>query len=1384
MDGIDPDDEDWVLSTYSQDIQDAYANLLRCYPSLGSFRSPLPTDSTHIQNIYEDLRTFMICYQIQFMHFAETELERHQLSSSSSSCPVKAKRLTRMLDPLFRFSQRLKEGLKHAEEAAEQDEESLGLGSDFSFDISSSLLREADDAAERVHKAADEKTANLPFAPSALADPANHASPSKRLSDGMQPESVIKRHRPVNRLSTTTTVVSSNPAGFEPHSFSRTESASSTSTDMSTSSTSTTMTTSTITTPLTSTGDIAKLNRASSRAFTPTPSASNAVSYINVTPNPYQAIFAKYDIWFHVQWEFARMINQHETVTWTDIELSDIRSLKGTASNVLPQMENIISAVSKRKLGIVTPNDTERNKNPICMTGRRARVLAEVDYEEESIREGDLRGLGNDSLAWPYGGRLVYTVAVSPTDFKSEYTRCEIRSGAQGIINLSRALSRMSSSLSSTSSGPITSSDNPLEPSSNSVAPDVFPFKLALRAPDMPGKSYRLARRFGSRRIVVFKIKDVPLNCRERLLEMFVGRVFVVFGRSYRALWAPAGSDSIFTIETNEVVSGMSQYRKALRPELPSFEELFSRYNDLSQKPKQAMAKWAARPQILFSDSVPGARVDPSAIGIIPDLVTLDAQATGSARTEQILTDGCGLMSESLAQRIFSCRNLHFTKGRPTVIQMRIGGSKGLLALMSPSQSAAYPGKEILLRDSMVKAICASGFRDDLSLLTVDVLCCESLKIGTTLPSEAIVCMVHNGVPPSVFVKMAEDGLDSLRDAFRPRALEGEEDGDVKHRLVASCFRLGGVGLDRKKREARLKGRSAKVAGLVRRWATEDVEDEENTDPLVVGASERYDVDPISGQPGGIAEALLGAVSSGFLPATSAFSAAKLHHLLDKLSSKMTQEMKLPVEQSLSAFIVPDSLQILQPHELFIAFSCNGPIDPITHCPITHLEGEVLAFRSPCKLPTDVRKFQAVFRPELAHLKDCVVLSAHSHLCHRSPASYLGGGDYDGDTVQLFWDKELVANFTNAPDHFAETPVDFEMENFDKEIVQGTTFLDDIRDDTEDVRIAKIQRWLLSAVKGEELVGKYSDWHGNATYKFGYDHPKTIRLARMFCNVLDARKSGLHVKPDVKRLDQKEYAGEVGWRTWKKRGEDLGDSGFNPKIIKRPSSLGPFIMDILMIEGEKLAERMMGYFPSEIDPPSFEDYNDLCGMWRDFFKKSKTWHDESLEAQLEIVKRHVSACYQLRPGIVRGHIYDVGMAYGNLLADEKIVASPRKPKLRSGHASPTKRKNSAESTEENLEMLTKKRRLALIWRENPKAEDIPLIAMWGDQTLRELKLSCLSEMPNGWGKARQIAPFDMDFNGVCAMKAKAVAARSSEGFVGATTVLTDIWNGMKPSYKG
>jgi hypothetical protein len=237
------------------------------------------------------------------------------------------------------------------------------------------------------------------------------------------------------------------------------------------------------------------------------------------------------------------------------------------------------------------------------------------------------------------------------------------------------------------------------------------------------------------------------------------------------------------------------------------------------------------------------------------------------------------------------------------------------------------------------------------------------------------------------------------------------------------------------------------------------------------------------------------------------------------LTHRAALEHRIPIEQSLSAFMVPDAAGVLAPDEIFVAFGQDQPVNPLTHRVsdtsdgadrqhMSFLEGDCIVYRSPCKLPTDVRKFRAVIHPELLHLRDCVVFSAHSGLCRESPASFLGGGDYDGDIATVIWDPEIVQLFTNAPDHIAAQPPGFEKANFAKDVVTADQFRKAMKGKDEATKAANLQHFLLGHLLDEQLTGQCelstalqltpdSEMHAYAAYTRGVDHSDTLRLARM-----------------------------------------------------------------------------------------------------------------------------------------------------------------------------------------------------------------------------------------------------------------------------------------------
>ncbi|OCF57860.1 hypothetical protein L486_03881 [Kwoniella mangroviensis CBS 10435] len=1380
-------EDDWDLDAYHEDIRTAYHQLRVIYPSLGPFRAPRANDSETVKSIFDNLREFMCSCPILFPEFVDWEKECLKGTRNGKENNQDTGKLKRMIDPLISLSHSLKRKL----EEAQDDYDDLGeIFNHFNGEV-------YDD--KGVNSWIKDPSAVNPPTPTSnrTRNNSTKSSSSKRSSDEFKETTSPKKAKVtppkttplqinpfVSRPFTKTTsepkaILNDHRPAFHrnavfPGILPRTYSTSTQSTEYVeeslTLSRDTSSTTLTSVTPSTSVSIIpAALPTRPASLPIPQAGCQNGQSpAIEVTTSRYTAMLNKLKVKFHFQWELERMISQHETLTWDQIEIGDLHEFRGQSSLDMVHLVDEILRRAETRLLESDPIDATRRE----ISERKAMLLTEVDREEDSIWANDLRGVGNESFDWPYGGKIQYTLSVQLASRGEECTELLSEHISPSQANNPYRVRRSFERNHSAPSGSTRNHCNPPHTHVDTITtfPETrsFPFKFELRPPEMPGKSFRLARRFGSRRCISLKTKDIPLGTRKELQDMLVGRRLIILGRPYRAFWATADGENVMLIEMPEEGSGIVTKGREDESKMPSFQELLYRYNDLNRKPNQAMAKWAARPQILFSDSVPATKVQLSEIQEGPDIVAQSAQLQEDPTTEEILTDGCGLMSESLALRIYQHPSLTLLNGRPSVVQMRVGGSKGLLALMSPRQATQYPIKEILLRDSMIKALSASNYENDPSLLTVDVLKCEALKIGASISSEAIIAMVHNGVPAQVFVKMAEHELDALRDAFLPSQLEGESEDDMFIRIYTSCYGIGGVGMDKKKRMARKEGKSMRAAGLAKGHWTDEAgnDDDEDGNPMTVNAAERFDVDPISGQPNSLCEALMEAVASGFNPATSPYTASKLHHVMENLSKKIVREFKIPVQQSLTAFIVPDSLQLLAPDELFICFSGKGPIDESTQIPIPYLEGEVLAYRSPCKVPTDVRRLKAVFKPELTYLKDCIVLSANSQLCKRSPASYLGGGDYDGDTVTLFWNQDLVQPFKNADDHFAETPENFVEENFDKSVTKGTEFLESIEGLSEDEKIARMQEWLIGGVTGDELTGIYSGLHENAVYTLGYSHPETIRLARMFCHVLDARKSGLRVKPEKLREDKKRYGGDLEWKLWKKG--DEAERIRNVNLLRREKGLGSFIMDKLKTQGEAHRTRMMGSFVLKPETLNDEDFKGLAKLWEDVKRDPLMKYIPNWQDQIDRMEIHVRTCSDIRQLIIQGRCGDVQQTYQDILEGKTPITKNRPG---TGTYSPTKQQK-IESSESTLERLAKIRQLALTWKENPGVHGAPLLLRWN---VSELKLSCLAGMVVG-KKPAQTCPFDLDYTGFCAMQAKS----NGRNF---RVTLAAIHEDMKPSNK-
>lgn len=296
--------------------------------------------------------------------------------------------------------------------------------------------------------------------------------------------------------------------------------------------------------------------------------------------------------------------------------------------------------------------------------------------------------------------------------------------------------------------------------------------------------------------------------------------------------------------------------------------------------------------------------------------------------------------------------------------------------------------------------------------------------------------------------------------------------------------------------------------------------------------------------------------------------------------------------------------------------------------------------RNPCKLPTDVRKLRAVEHPRLRSFTDVILCSIRGP---RRLVDFLAGGDYDGDKVTVFWDPLLVHSFINSDEKFATEPVGLGLSfcpSGDNEKVHQ--FINRSESWTPSAKILVMQRYLLGALRDPSIVGKYSSMHDNAMYSLGYSNPRTIKLAYKFCKVLDGSKTGLKIRPDTLREDERAYNSTLG-PAWKKpKDKTKKVSNFtNWTYLKRGSNSfihGEFIMDTLTFACDQEETRAMRIMDTKFDLPSTRSQDpQLTRPWYDAQKMASQGLPEIVTCKkmdLDAIASHVENMFEHHRNLV------------------------------------------------------------------------------------------------------------------------------------------------------
>ncbi|CAK5272930.1 unnamed protein product [Mycena citricolor] len=646
------------------------------------------------------------------------------------------------------------------------------------------------------------------------------------------------------------------------------------------------------------------------------------------------------------------------------------------------------------------------------------------------------------------------------------------------------------------------------------------------------------------------------------------------------------------------------------------------------------LCKWASRFALGLSNSVPGPEIAPEHVEEIRDL--------GSSEGSN-MTDGCGLSTPALHLKVRRMFNLEST---PTALQMRYGGRKGML-LQFPGTNLDTVPKAAFRDPSQVKIRLGAQSQRHRANTTLDILRFSRTKTPTRISPEVIINLEHNGVPASVFLGLQERylaaGVDDL--VFWART---DYDGDNldMFKLWSAVERSEGVHFARRVREDKGVARFRGLTSGYRDEMEEQHEEDEDEDGDLTG--DRFDrvfherstawwPDYISGCPSSLAETVMALLDAGFTPQSLPVLRDKLKQIALKKIKYRSHHFRYDVLQSASAFVVPDAWEVLGENEIHFKSSRRefnvGPDGLETDI----ILGDVLMTRNPCKVPTDVRKVKAVKKIELHDVVDVIVCSVKGS---RRLIDYLAGGDYDGDTAVVIWDKSIVEPFRNAPERFSVEPRELAA-NFQRNDTSVSTFNINFSGTSEAEKVFELQSYLLGSLRNPSMIGRYSTFHDSSIVLNGYDHPETIMLAYKFCKILDSPKTGYLIKDHVYRNDLARPHGNPRGPKWKSKANESQFAHQSNRVpVQRrctsaiPSLSRPFIMDVLQDEASRQEAVWLRsiedlFRPFEQQSPHVLD-DALADPWRKYasFADARAKEkDVGPRSDLGIIATHVQRLY-------------------------------------------------------------------------------------------------------------------------------------------------------------
>ena len=257
-----------------------------------------------------------------------------------------------------------------------------------------------------------------------------------------------------------------------------------------------------------------------------------------------------------------------------------------------------------------------------------------------------------------------------------------------------------------------------------------------------------------------------------------------------------------------------------------------------------------------------------------------------------ILTDGCGFMNGAALTLI--ARHLGLP-GRPTAVQGRVAGSKGLW-MLHPEHRSATDLPRIWIRHSQRKVRLPSLGKHSAHVIFDLVAQSNNITVPSRLNRQLTINLAENGVSAQVFEELLRDGLMEIY-----TSLTQWDGAGAMPLLWSNVNNLGGVSRSRLQKVAR---GLARAIGLAKRFDMdrEDAEDDDDDDD--------DDDSEAEAEVRSLHQTVLDLIQAGFKPQNSPLLYEKMRKVLELAMDRFLKKYHIEVPQSAEAFIVPGVFRV------------------------------------------------------------------------------------------------------------------------------------------------------------------------------------------------------------------------------------------------------------------------------------------------------------------------------------------------------------------------------------------------------------------------------------------------------------------------------------------